>query len=57
MTRMVDYLEETVDDFSVLIDGKESTPAAMHSFTISDNPIMLDQKRSEEFHHVVAKLL
>ena len=42
---MVNYLEETVDDFSVLIDGKVSTPAAMHLFIISDNPIMLDQKK------------
>jgi hypothetical protein len=48
-----DLLEEAPDKMG----GMAATPTADHLFTVSKDPIYLDDAESELFHHTTAKLL
>jgi hypothetical protein len=47
-----------LEDLPMDMDGKSATPAASHLFDVNtEDPVMLDKKRADIFHHNVAKLL
>ena len=52
---MKNYMNEAVESLRVEIKVKSKTPAKYDSFNINEDS--LDEKRSEAFHHIVAKLL
>jgi hypothetical protein len=54
---MVPYLQELVDEFPDDIGSPASTPAAVHLFEESVNPVLLDKEKAKMFHHIVAKTL
>jgi hypothetical protein len=54
---MVPYMQELVDELPEVIGAPASTPAAMHLFEESTEPVLLDKEASKMFHHVVAKTL
>lgn len=54
---MKDQLKETIAAFKEDITTSCVTPAALHLFDVNDKSPKLDEARSENFHHVVAKLL
>jgi hypothetical protein len=53
---MVDSLKESIVAFGEPITKNVPTPASSDLFTVKESPT-LDEKRSEIFHHIVAKLL
>ena len=54
---MKGYLEETIDDFPVPIEGIASTPASLFLFQVNPNSSKLSEDRVRAFHTAVAKLL
>jgi hypothetical protein len=55
---MKDCVEEMLAEIPDDMDGKAGTPALLHLFTTRDEPGgLLDEDRSELFHHHTAKLL
>ena len=55
---MRDQINNTIDEFEKYdtVDGYTVTPAANHLFTVNPNAEELDQKHSEIFHTITAKL-
>lgn len=53
---MQEYLEKSIDAFSEEITHKAHTPASSKLFEMSESEL-LSEKKSETFHHVVAKVL
>jgi hypothetical protein len=54
---MQDYIEEMCVKLEEEMGGIAATPAAAHLFTVNNEPVLLDEKASESFHHYTAKLL
>jgi Reverse transcriptase (RNA-dependent DNA polymerase) len=54
---MIPYLQEIIDEFPDEIGKASSTPAALHLFDESDDPVPLSAEKSKIFHHTVAKVL
>jgi hypothetical protein len=54
---MQDYIKEMLDELGPDMDGVAATPAANHMFTVNSEPVFLDEKAAELFHHYTAKLL
>jgi hypothetical protein len=54
---MIHYLQEIVDELQNEIGKPSSTPAALHLFDESDDPVPLSAEKSKIFHHTVAKVL
>jgi hypothetical protein len=55
---MVDYIDNMLSELPDDMEGESATPAGSHLFTVNhENPISLDRKTAELFHHNVAKLL
>ena len=57
LIRMEDYVEGILEEAPDDMSGEAGTPAANHLFDISDTPEALDEKTSELFHHMTAKML
>ena len=56
--RMKDYIENVITETpEELLKGGAITPAANHLFEVDQNGTKLDEKHTETFHHLVAKLL
>ena len=56
--KMIDYIENMLEELPADMDGEAATPAPSHLFEVNENdPKMLDKTRSDFFHHNVAKLL
>ena len=56
--KMLDYVEGMLSDLPVDMAGESATPAADHLFQVNtDNPIKLDEEKSQFFHHYVEKSL
>ena len=56
--KMIDYLENMLEDLPADMRGVATTPAANHLFDVNTkNPIYLDEEKSGLFHHVVANTL
>ena len=56
--KMIDYLENMLEDLPADMRGVATTPAANYLFDVNTkNPIYLDEEKSGLFHHVVAKTL
>jgi hypothetical protein len=54
---MQDYIKEMLDELESDMDGIAATPAAPHLFTVNNEPVPLNEKEAELFHHFTAKLL
>jgi len=57
---MKEYVDECIEAFLEAggkLEGKANTPAKNGLFIVTDGENELDEKRSEYFHHIVAKLL
>ena len=54
---MINYMKEIVEEFPQEINGTANTPAANNLFEIRPDPVLLDDKKAEIFHHTVAKIL
>jgi hypothetical protein len=54
---MHDYIKECINDFPEEITKSANTPAASHLFDVNEECAKLDEKQSEIFHKIVAKLL
>jgi len=55
---MTDYIDNMLAELPTDMDGTATTPAANHLFEVNtEDPMLLDENRSEMFHHNVAKLL
>ena len=54
---MKDQVKETILAFDEDITSSAVTPAALHLFDTNDDCANLDKARSDNFYHVVAKLL
>ena len=48
---MINYMKEIVSEFPEDISGKANTPAANNLFEICDDPVCLDKKQADIFHH------
>ena len=56
--KMIDYIENMLEELPADMDGEAATPAPSHLFEVNENdPKMLDKTRSDFFRHNVAKLL
>eukprot|EP00957_Ditylum_brightwellii_P063436 4815525-Ditylum_brightwellii.AAC.1 len=53
---MIEYLKETIQDFSEEITGCVATPAADHLFNVNPDGVKLDETMARKFHTSVAKL-
>jgi hypothetical protein len=54
---MNDYVENLLDEIPEDMPGHAATPAANHLFRINDKAEKLNEKDSEKYHHLTAKLL
>lgn len=54
---MTDYVEMMLSEAPDEFEGTASTPAARHLFSVDDESPKLDEKRTTQFHHIVAKSL
>jgi predicted secreted protein len=54
---MDDYIRDLLEEAPKDLQGVAATPTADHLFTINTDPDYLDNKESEFFHHMTAKLL
>ena len=55
---MTDYIMEMLDNLPEDMDGEAATPAANHLFKVNqEDPMLLDEDKSDMFHHNTAKLL
>jgi hypothetical protein len=55
--RMDDYVKDILAEAPDDMAGTAATPAAEHLFTVDQDPEYLDDKTSDFFHHMTAKLL
>lgn len=56
--KMIDYIEETLNELPEDMSGESATPASNHLFEVNDKDlVMLDKDKADFFHHNVAKLL
>ena len=53
--RMENYVKEMIESFPDGIEGTSASPAADHLFQVNENGVLLDEKRAEVFHTIVAK--
>lgn len=54
---MIEYLNETLEDFPEEIVGTGSTPVSLFLFTVNESAEKLNKKDAKVFHTTVAKLL
>ncbi|CAJ1961178.1 unnamed protein product [Cylindrotheca closterium] len=54
---MDDYINRLLEEAPEDMKGLATSPAANHLFQVKDEPVLLDSKRAELFHHIMAKLL
>jgi Reverse transcriptase (RNA-dependent DNA polymerase) len=54
---MTDYVMALLDETIGNMDGTAVTPASPHLFQVNPASILLNDKKKEFFHHIVAKLL
>ena len=54
---MIDYIKNMLTELPPDMDGESPTPAANHLFEVNEAPTLLDEQKSQFFHHNVAKLL
>ena len=56
--KMLDYVEGMLADLPVDMAGESATPAADHLIQFNtDEPIKLDEEKSQFFHHYVEKII
>ena len=53
----VDYVKDTISNFTQQIMGTAAAPAANHLFEVNSDCRKLPEELGREFHHTVAKLL
>jgi hypothetical protein len=56
--KMLDYIENMLEDLPMDMEGESATPTASHLFDVNtEDPVMLNKEQADIFHHNVAKLL
>ena len=53
---MIDYAKSVIAHMPTDMIGHAATPAADHLFSVADDPILLDQARSDLFHKLVMQI-
>ena len=53
---MINYMKEIVEEFPEEIKGTVSSPAANNLFEVRPDPVLLNDKMAEIFHHTVVKI-
>ena len=54
---MKEQLDDIIEKFEKMFEGEVSSPAQQHLFQLNDKTKQYDNRRSEIFHSVTAKLI